>query len=125
VGFDLIAQAVCLPQAILLGGSPAGCQMRLEACVADVPPPVQLDVSLNDVQVCTDTLAQCSLNVAQLEGCIDLRLDWVYSLVSDLSCAGADNTATRRRAEQMRGVAVCAAGRASCDRFIDVGPELL
>ncbi len=125
VGLDLIAQAVCLPQAILLGGSPQGCRERLDACVADVPPPVQLEVAVDDVQVCTDTLAQCSLSVAQLEGCINLRFDWVYELVNTLSCAGATDSDTRSRAEQMRGVAVCAAGRASCDRFISVGPELL
>ena len=125
VGLDLIAQAVCLPQAILLGGSPEGCRARLDACVADVPPPVQLDVAVDDVQVCTDTLAQCSLSVAQLEGCINLRFDWIYELVNGLSCAGAGDSSTRNRAEQMRGVAVCAAGRASCDGFLSVGPELL
>jgi copper chaperone CopZ len=125
VGIDLIAQAVCLPQAILLGGSPEGCQKRLDACVADVPPPIQVDVSLDDVHVCTDTLAQCSLSVAQLEGCINVRFDWVYALVNSLSCAGANNDDARRRAEQMQGIAVCGAGRADCDRFISVGPELL
>jgi hypothetical protein len=119
-----------------LGGSPEGCQERLEACVADVPPPLELDVlvegrgsareqNLDDVQICTDRLSECNLSVAQLEGCINVRLDWVYSLVSSLSCAGASNSDTRSRAEQMRGVTVCAAGRAGCDRFINVGPELL
>lgn len=124
VGFDLIAQAVCLPQAILLGGSPEGCQKRLDDCVADVPTPVELDVSVDDVHVCTDTLAQCNLSVAQLEGCINVRLDWVYDLVSTLSCAGAENRDTQSRAEQMQGIAVCAAGHAGCDRFISVEPEL-
>lgn len=124
VGLDLLAQAVCLPQAILLGGSPEGCQKRLDACVADVPPPVQLDVSVDDVHVCTDTLAQCDLNVAQLEGCINVRLDWVYDLVRSLSCAGANNDDTQRRAKQMQGVAVCAAGSAGCDKFISSDPVL-
>lgn len=125
VGLDLIAQAVCLPQAILLGGTPEGCQERLDACVADAPPPVQVNLSVDDVQVCTDRLTQCNLNVAQLEGCIDVRLDWVYSLVRSLSCAGASNRDTQRRAQEMQGVSVCGAARAGCDRFISVGPELL
>jgi copper chaperone CopZ len=125
VGLDLIAQAVCLPEAILLGGSPEGCQKRLDACVADVPPPIQVDVSLDDVHVCTDTLAQCNLNVAQLEGCVNLRFDWVYALVSSLSCAHANDDDAQKRAQEMRGVAVCAAGHAGCDRFINVDPVLL
>lgn len=125
VGFDLIAQAVCLPQAILLGGTPEGCQQRLDDCTANVPPPVQIDLQVNDTHVCTEKLETCNLSVADLEGCINVRFDWVYSLVRSISCAGADNADTRSRAEQMRGVGVCAAGRAGCDRFINVDPELL
>lgn len=121
VGYDLLAEAVCLPQAILLGGSPAGCRQRLAECTANVPPPVQISVQVNDTRVCEQNLAQCTLTTAQLEGCINLRLDFVYSLLDTLSCGSADNADTRTLAEQMmRGASVCANGFAGCDRFIDV-----
>jgi hypothetical protein len=123
VGFDLVAQAVCLPQAILLGGSPQGCRQRLDACVDDVPPPLQINASVGNVNVCTQTLAECNLSVAQLEACINLRLDWVYELVDTLSCAGAGSADSRSRADAMRGAAVCVGAAAGCDRFIDVNPE--
>ena len=124
VGYDLLAEAVCLPQAILLGGSPEGCRQRLAACTADVPPPIQIDVQVSDTHVCEQSLAQCQLSSAQLEGCINLRLDFVYALLDTLSCRGASNPDTQSRAEQMmRGVGVCAAGAAGCDRFINVDPE--
>jgi hypothetical protein len=124
VGFDLLAEAVCLPQAILLGGSPSGCRQRLAECTANVPPPVQINVQVNDTRVCEQNLAQCNLTTAQLEGCINLRLDWVYSLLDTLSCGRADNDDTRTLAEQMmRGASVCANGFAGCDRFINVNSE--
>lgn len=124
VGYDLLAQAVCLPQAILLGGSPSGCRQRLAQCVADVPPPVQIDLQVSDQRVCEQSLAECKLSGAQLEGCINLRLDFVYALLDTLSCAGADNDDTRSLAtEMMRGASVCASGFAGCDRFINVDPE--
>jgi hypothetical protein len=123
VGFDLVAQAVCLPQAILLGGSPQGCRQRLDECVRDVPPPLQINASVGNTSVCRQNLQQCDLTVAQLEACINLRLDWVYDLVDTLSCAGASSSDTRTRAEAMRGVAVCAGGSLGCDRVINVNPE--
>lgn len=125
VGLDLVAQAVCLPQAILLGGSREGCQRRLSACTSEVPLPVRIDAQLSNTRVCTANLAQCDLTVRELEGCINLRLDWVYELVSDLSCAGAGDPDTRARADAMRGIAVCAGAKAGCQRFIDVDePQL-
>jgi hypothetical protein len=64
--------------------------------------------------------------VAQLEACINVRLDWVYNLVDTLSCSGAGSADTRTRAEAMRGVALCVGGGSGCDRFIDVNaPPLL
>jgi hypothetical protein len=124
VGYDLLAEAVCLPQAILLGGSPQGCQERLAACSADIPPPLQINLQVSDTHVCEQSLAQCQLSSAQLEGCINLRLDWVYALLDTLSCRGASDPDTHSLAEQMmRGVGVCAAGSAGCDRFINVDPE--
>lgn len=123
VGFDLIAQAVCLPQAILLGGSPQGCRQRLDSCVADTPPPLQINAQVGSTSVCTQNLNQCNLTVAELEACINLRLDWVYDLVDTLSCAGAGSSDTRARADAMRGVAVCLGGGVGCDRVINVNPE--
>lgn len=124
VGYDLLAEAVCLPQAILLGGSPTGCRQRLAECTANVPPPVQIDVQVNDTRVCEQSLAQCNLSTAQLEGCINLRLDWVYALLDTLSCGNANSADTRSLAEQMmRGASVCANGFAGCDRFINVDSE--
>jgi hypothetical protein len=124
VGYDLLAEAVCLPQAILLGGSPEGCRERLAACTADIPPPLQINLQVSDTHVCEQSLAQCQLSSAQLEGCINLRLDWVYALLDTLSCRGASDPDTQSLAEQMmRGVGVCAAGSAGCDRFINVDPE--
>lgn len=123
VGFDLVAQAVCLPQAILLGGSPQGCRQRLDACVRDVPPPLQINATVGNTSVCRQNLDQCNLTVAQLEACINVRLDWVYDLVDTLSCAGASSADTRSRADAVRGAAVCLGGSAGCDRVINVNPE--
>ena len=124
VGYDLLAEAVCLPQAILLGGSPSGCRQRLAECTANVPPPIQIDVQVNDTRVCEQNLSQCNLTTAQLEGCINLRLDWVYALLDTLSCGSVGDSDTRSLAEQMmRGASVCANGFAGCDRFIDVKGE--
>jgi len=122
VGFDLLAQAVCLPQAILLGGSPQGCRQRLDECVRDVPPPLQINASVGNTNVCRQNLEQCNLTVAQLEACINVRLDWVYDLVDTLSCAGASSADTQTRAEAVRGVALCVGGGAGCDRVINVNP---
>lgn len=124
VGYDLLAEAACLPQAILLGGSPEGCRQRLAECTADVPPPVQIDLQVSDTRTCEQSLAQCQLNAAQLEGCINLRLDWVYALLDTLSCGNVGDADTQTLAEQMmRGASVCAAGSAGCDRFINVDSE--
>jgi hypothetical protein len=119
-----LAEAVCLPQAVLLGGSPAGCRQRLAECTANVPPPVQIDVQVNDTRVCEQNLAQCNLTTTQLEGCINLRLDWVYTLLDALSCGSAGDPSTQSLAEQMmRGASVCASGFAGCDRFINVNSQ--
>src|SRR5690348_8693688 len=42
VSFDAIARISCLPAAIVLGGSPQGCQAQLDQCIDAFPPPIAI-----------------------------------------------------------------------------------
>src|SRR4051812_24273809 len=48
LGFDAVATVLCLPSALLLGGSREGCQQRMAECTADLPPPVKASVRVTD-----------------------------------------------------------------------------
>jgi hypothetical protein len=125
ISFDEVAYIACLPAAIVLGGSPEGCEQQLDDCMALFPEPIEIEARLQDQQVCSNSLVQCEASVAQLEGCINLNLDLALDIIDNWSCNGAaDQDQREAAARAMDTATVCADIDAACNRFASLeGPD--
>jgi hypothetical protein len=124
VGFDAIAYAACLPGAIVAGGDEAGCNRLLDECMEGFPEPIMVRAQLRDQEVCFESLLECQASVAELEGCINLSLDFVLDVLDGWSCSGVDDDDMRKAAAKAQDTAqVCADIDAACNRFVTLGPE--
>ncbi|MGD8863610.1 MAG: hypothetical protein PVI30_26585 [Myxococcales bacterium] len=123
VSFESIAYIACLPPAIVLGGSPQGCEQRLDECMALFPEPIELDVQAQVGQVCVDRLGQCDASIAELEGCVNVNLDLALDIVDNWSCRGVDDDRRAEAARAMDTVAVCAEVDDPCAEAVAIGPD--
>lgn len=123
LGYDALAHVLCLPQALLLGGSREGCERRMADCKRDLPPPAMISLNINDNHTCVDNLRQCDATVAQLEACVDVNVDWAYRIVESITCGDIANEQRRQVVNQAGG---CVKASPGCERFahIDEGTVL-
>jgi hypothetical protein len=118
IDLSAVAYLVCLPQALVLGGSESGCERRLDECVDLFPEPVSVRATADGQAPCSDELLECDATVAELEGCINLNLDLVFEIIEDWSCDLYGDDSVREQAQEMMDVVqLCADLEASCNRF--------
>lgn len=124
LGYDALAHTLCLPQAPLLSADRASCQRRFDDCTRDLPPPIQLQIDLYDDRTCVNDLRACDATVAELEGCANLSVDWVYRVLQTVTCADAGNAGGRTLVQN--GASACLNTSPGCRRFVEVmgSPEL-
>lgn len=123
VDFDVLAYAACLPAAILTNDQDR-CEAELDRCMDDFPDPVAINARFEDETICFSSLRACNASVADLDTCINLNLDIVYSLLDGLSCGGVSDREAQEAAQRASAVNVCADLSAACNDFANVrGPD--
>lgn len=124
IGFEAISYIACLPAAIVLGGSPKGCEAQLDSCMNLFPKPIVIEAQLQDESVCFADLRECQATVAALETCVNVNLELVLDILQNWSCGDADAKAARDAAARAMDTAnVCVDLDAACNRFAVVGPD--
>jgi len=124
IGFEAIAYIACLPPAIVLGGTAAGCEQRLSDCMSAFPKPIAIEAQLTDQNVCFADLRACEATVTALEGCVNVNLDLVFDILDNWSCSGAAQQGSREAAARaMDTVDVCADLSDACNRFANVSVQ--
>ena len=115
VGFEEIARIICLPAALLGGGSKAGCQKLLDDCAANAPDPITVDVRSNHEKECFDSLQSCEADVRTLEGCVNVNVAAVRDVLESISCARyGDSTAADQVRKVMGTASTCASSSSNC-----------
>jgi len=124
VNFNVVAHALCLPQAILFGGDQDDCERQLDECVADFPDPIAIAARFEDETVCVANLRACDdISVARLDACVNVNLDFVYDIFDRLSCGGLSEAEREDAQDAMDTLNVCADVDAACSNFVNVtGP---
>lgn len=124
VDFGIIAYATCLPASILTSLNQDDCEAELDRCVDSFPEPLQLAARFNDESVCLSGLSACDgITVADLEGCVNLNLDFAYDILDRLSCGGLSDKERNDAQVAMDTISVCADVNAACSDFANVtGP---
>jgi len=117
ISFDVIAQALCLVRAQLTTLSPDACEEAYTECLADAPSPVSIRAEIESGTLCTSALSQCRATVAQLEGCVNVKLDALVQVLDLLACPGASAETRDMAADLMTGVSACADVDARCTDF--------
>lgn len=124
VGFDALARIVCHPLAVVLSlGNRRNCEVAYQDCVDGLAiDPLTIRASVSNTSACADRLASCSGSVAQLDACVDIRLDVLESLVETFSCAGDLSAEMRAEAERVMNsstVSGCADFQAACGPILE------
>jgi hypothetical protein len=124
VDFGLVARAACLPGSILLSGDQDDCEARLGDCIDSFPDPISVTARFDDEQACVTGLSVCDdITVAQLEGCVNVNLDFVYSIIDSLSCGGLSDAERSDAQMAMDALSVCSNVDAACSDYVRVtGP---
>ena len=115
VGFEEITRLGCLPLALLSGGTTADCQKFLDSCAAKPPPAITVEVRNTHDQACFDSLTSCEASVGTLEGCINVNVAAIRSVLESISCARVgDSSAATEATSVMRTASTCAQSSSSC-----------
>jgi hypothetical protein len=130
VNADVVVDALCLASAIIVGGTPEECNATYTRCRDNrgTGLGVGLDISLtgNDgspsnlsTVACAQDLADCQASVRDLEACVNVNTDIVYTILDTLSCRSAGNPDTTQEAQRLKGAGVCTKVGTSCGDFGD------
>ena len=117
VSFDAIAEAACLIPAIILGGTPQGCQQRLTDCMALFPTPISVQAQVQSDALCVDSLRACNGTVADVEACVNVNLDSLLGVLRNLSCSGLNANSQAQANQVMDTLGVCGNLDAACTAF--------
>lgn len=121
VDFGIVSYALCLPAAILLSGDQDNCEAELARCMDSFVDPIAVSARFDNESVCLAGLATCDdITVADLEGCVNLNLDFAYEILDRLSCGGLSDAERDDARVVMDTVSVCADVNAACDDFANV-----
>ena len=118
ISFDAIAEAACLVPAIILGGTPQGCQQQLDNCMSLFPKPVSIQAQVQSDALCVDSLHSCNGTLADVEGCVNVNLDSLLGVLRTLSCSGLNSNSQQQAAQVQDTLGVCANLDAACTAFI-------
>lgn len=123
VDLSVVAYVACLPQAILTSADRDQCEAQFDRCVDDFPKPIAINARFED-DACIEGLRLCDATVADLDTCLNLNFDVVYSIVDTLSCGGTSEAEAREAMRRANDVHLCADVSAACDDFANVrGPD--
>lgn len=124
VDLSVVAYAACLPQAILSSADQDTCEAEFDRCVDNFPDPIAVNARFQDEAICISGLRLCDASVADLDTCLNLNFDFVYSVVDSLSCGGTSEAEAREAMQRANDIRLCADVSATCDDFANVrGPD--
>jgi len=124
VDLSVVAYAACLPQAILSSADQDTCEAEFDRCVDGFPEPIAIRARFEDEALCVSGLRACNATVADLDTCLNLNFDVVYSVVDSLSCGGTSEAEARDAMERANDIQLCADVSAACNDFANVrGPD--
>ncbi|MDB4991219.1 MAG: hypothetical protein JWN04_6397 [Myxococcaceae bacterium] len=116
VGFQEIARLVCLPFA-LVSLSRAECEQKLNTCAANAPSPITVEAQSTHDQSCFNSLSSCEANVGTLEGCVNVNVGLVRTVLETVTCARFnDPEATNEANRAMNTAGTCVSSSSSCDQ---------
>ncbi len=115
VDLNKIAYAVCLPTSLLFGGfTEESCNAYLNDCVGNFVVTGNVSAKLYDQRACIAGLDRCDLNVVELEGCVNVNLNLVYSILERLSCRRAGDADLEHEIDGLTTAAVCSQPTRTC-----------
>jgi len=124
VDLSVVAYAACLPQAILTSADQDTCEAEFDRCVDNFADPIAINARFNDPAICVSGLRLCDATVADLDTCLNLNFDVVYSVVDSLSCGGTSEDEAREAMQRANDIHLCTDISATCDDFANVrGPD--
>lgn len=112
VGLDEVARIACAPIALLTSTSRDACEELLDSCARDAP-----KVSLARQQreeECFDSLSSCEADVGTLEGCVDINVRALRTVLERLTCARFGDSTVQEDIDQARTAAGCTQVSSSC-----------
>ncbi len=110
-----LAYAVCLPTSLLLGGvTEESCNAYLNDCIDNFVVTGNVSASLYSPAACRAGLELCDLQVVQLEGCVNVNLNLVYSILERFSCRRAGDADLQHDLDNLSTAAVCAQPTRNC-----------
>lgn len=128
VNLDVVAEAVCLASAIIVGGTPTECNATYNKCMANNGTSLGVGVGVSvtgngnqagtlSTLACAQDLADCKATVGDLEACVNVNTDIVYRILDTLSCKSAGDSAATQEAQRLKGAGVCTSVGTSCGDF--------
>jgi|GEM_PF-5178882 len=118
---NMIARAVCLPTSLLLGGTTEqSCEEYLNDCTKNFLVTGNVDARVHDEAACIASLDTCATSVVDLEGCVNVNLDFVYDILNRLSCrrAGDESVMSEARHDQ-QAASVCSQKDQTCGQIAE------
>ncbi|MFT3922924.1 MAG: hypothetical protein QM778_10350 [Myxococcales bacterium] len=96
-----VARAVCLPTSLLLGGTTEqSCEAYLADCTENFIVTGNVSARVQNEAACVASLNTCESSVVELEGCVNVNLNFVYDILDRLSCRRAGDEGAMREARQ-------------------------
>jgi hypothetical protein len=112
VGLEEVMRVACAPLALLTSTSREACEELLDECARDAPK-ITLAREQRE-QECFDSLAACEADVSTLEGCVDVNVRALRSVLERVSCARFGDSSVQDDIDEARTAAACAKASNSC-----------
>jgi hypothetical protein len=112
VGLDEVARIACAPIALLTSTSRDACEELLDECARDAPK-VSLARAERE-QECFDSLSACEADISTLEGCVDVNVRALRTVIERISCARFGDSTVQQDLDEARTAAGCAMASGSC-----------
>jgi hypothetical protein len=112
VGLEEVMRIACAPIALLTSTSREACEELLDSCAKDAPK-IMLERQQRE-QECFDSLAECEADVSTLEGCVDVNVRALRTVLERISCARFGDSSVQDDIDEARTAAACAQAANSC-----------
>lgn len=121
VDLDRISRAICLPASLLASlGNEQSCESFLANCMENPPISGLINAQVQNTAACVASLQTCDRSVVELEGCVNFNVDFVYDILSRLSCRRAsDNGVMSEARRDQQATSVCAQRDNTCGAIVE------
>lgn len=112
VGLEEVARIACAPIALLTSTSRDACEELLDSCARDAAK-VMLQRQQREEE-CFDSLASCEADVGTLEGCVDVNVKALRTVLERISCGRFGDSSVQQDIDDARTAAGCTQVSSSC-----------